>query len=104
MAKQAETFADRLRSLREAAGLSQYRLAQLAGVTKQTVSRLELGTVQPSWESVQALARGLGVDVGAFVVAVPHPEVRPGLPRGRPRKQQGEGEKPAAKKLKRGAK
>jgi transcriptional regulator with XRE-family HTH domain len=80
------------------------RLAQLAVVTKQTVSRLELGTVHPSWESGQALARGLGVAVGAFVVAAQHPEAPPDLPRGRPRKQQGEGEKPAAKKPKKGAK
>jgi transcriptional regulator with XRE-family HTH domain len=87
VAKKPETFADRLKSLREAADLSQYRLAQLSGVSKQTLSRLELGLTLPSWETVQALARGLGVEVTAFVIesarpAEPVPEVkRPGRPR-----------------------
>lgn len=66
-----ETFADRLRSLREAAGISQYRLAQLSGLTKQTLSRLELGESKPSWETVQALARALAVDVTVFVTEPP---------------------------------
>jgi transcriptional regulator with XRE-family HTH domain len=82
-----ETFAERLQALREKAGVTQYRLAQLSGVSKQTLSRLELGTTQPSWDTVQALARGLGVEVGAFVIesARQTPPV-PARPRGRPRK------------------
>jgi transcriptional regulator with XRE-family HTH domain len=84
----AETFADRLKSLRERTGVSQYRLAQLAGLAKQTVSRLELGQIRPSWETVQALARGLGVEVGAFVTdqGAPAEQPPPAKPRGRPRK------------------
>jgi len=60
-------FADRLRSLREKAGISQYRLAKRSGVSKHMVSRLELGTRQPSWETVQRLANALGVDCRSFV-------------------------------------
>ncbi len=60
-------FADRLRSLRERAGISQYRLAKRSGVSKHMVSRLELGTTQPSWETVQRLAKALGVDCRSFV-------------------------------------
>jgi transcriptional regulator with XRE-family HTH domain len=86
MAKQ-ETFADRLHSLREGAGVSQYRLGQLSQVSKQTLSRLELGLASPSWETVQALARGLGVSVEAFVIEPGNPpEVPPVKSPGRPRK------------------
>ena len=49
------------------AGVSQYRLAQLSGVTKQTVSKLELDETSPSWETVQLLAKALGVSCEAFV-------------------------------------
>lgn len=66
--KKRETFADRLRALREVAGISQYRLAKLSGLSKQAVSYLESGQYQPSWETVQALAKALGVTCEAFVV------------------------------------
>jgi transcriptional regulator with XRE-family HTH domain len=92
----AETFADRLKSLREGAGVSQYRLAQLAGLAKQTVSRLELGQIRPSWETVQALARGLGIEVGAFVIDRGGPAAPPPRPRGRPKKAEAQAP-PAAK-------
>jgi transcriptional regulator with XRE-family HTH domain len=59
-------FARRLQSLRGAAGISQYQLAKLSGISKQTISRLELGETGPSWETVQALAAVLGVDCRAF--------------------------------------
>src|SRR5438105_2528705 len=59
-------FADCLRSLREKAGISQYRLAKQSGVSKQMVSLLELGGTQPSWETVQRLANTLGVDCRSF--------------------------------------
>src|SRR5260370_15096588 len=60
-------FAECLRSLRHKAGVSQYQLAKQSGVSKQMVSRLELGTRQPSWETVQRLANVLGVDCRSFV-------------------------------------
>src|SRR5579871_6339550 len=83
-----ETFADRLQALRERAGLTQYRLAQLSGITKQTLSRLELGKTQPTWDTVQTLAAALQVDVGAFVThsSKTPDEAPPSRPRGRPPK------------------
>ncbi|MBY0512555.1 MAG: helix-turn-helix domain-containing protein [Gemmataceae bacterium] len=60
------TFAERLRELREASGLSQYALAKRSGVTKQAISLLERGDNEPSWVSVRKLARGLGVSVSEF--------------------------------------
>jgi len=81
-----ETFAQRLAALREKAGISQYRLAQLSGVSKQALSQLECGTSQPSWETVRALARGLGIGVAAFDTGQAEPVAGvPARPRGRPR-------------------
>jgi transcriptional regulator with XRE-family HTH domain len=86
MARQ-QTFADRLRAAREKAGVTPYRLAQLSGITKQAISRLESGQSQPTWDTVQALARALGVSCEAFTTPPPAPAAAPPVkPRGRPRK------------------
>ena len=62
MAKAAKKgFAAKLRSAREAAGVSQYELAKRSRVSKQSISALELGERKPSWETVQKLAAGLGI-------------------------------------------
>jgi transcriptional regulator with XRE-family HTH domain len=60
------TFAARLTELREKAGLSQYKLAQLSGVSKQTISQLEKGEGDPSWDTVKKLAHALGVSIDEF--------------------------------------
>jgi transcriptional regulator with XRE-family HTH domain len=62
-------FADRLRELRIKRGLSQYAVAKRSGLTKQALSKLELGEREPNWETVQRLALALGVDCSAFVDA-----------------------------------
>jgi transcriptional regulator with XRE-family HTH domain len=80
-------FAVRLASLRERAGMSQYRLAQLAGLTKQTISRLEMGESVPTWPTVQLIALALRLDYGALAdPSLQLPEEKPAAPRGRPRK------------------
>ncbi len=66
LAKQEASFAHKLISLREAAGLSQYQLAQKTGLTRQALSLLEFGEREPSWATVQAIAMGLGVNCTAF--------------------------------------
>jgi transcriptional regulator with XRE-family HTH domain len=63
MANALPHFAKRLKELREAAGLSKYRLAQLSGLTRQAISNLELGNREPTWVTVQRLARALGVSM-----------------------------------------
>lgn len=70
------SFAARLKELREAAGISQYHLAELAGLSRQALNHLEAGKRQPTWETVRALARALKVSVEAFdeAVATPEPE------------------------------
>jgi transcriptional regulator with XRE-family HTH domain len=82
-------FAGRLRTLRESAGLSQYALAKRAGLSKQGMSRLELGEREPTWVTVQRLAAALGVSFEAFadpdVARQAQNDEPPGVP-GRPRK------------------
>ena len=98
MAKETSaTFADRLRALREAKGISSYALANLTGLTKQSLSQLERGESQPSWQTVQLLAAALGVDCTAFAdPGVKPPAPAEAKPRGRPRKDaEGETATPA---------
>jgi len=59
-------FAARLRSLREAAGITKYRLAQLSGITQQQIGRLESGTREPSLETARRLAQALGRKLDAW--------------------------------------
>lgn len=61
-----EDFGERLKRLRKAAGLTQAALAERAGVSLNSVSRWEIGDRQPSWESVVALSKALGVETSAF--------------------------------------
>lgn len=60
------TFPDRLKALREKAGLSGAELAEKCDTTRQTIHNLESGTYRPSWEMVQRLAAVLGVSTDTF--------------------------------------
>src|SRR5262245_2267523 len=46
---------ERLRTLRERAGLSQEKLAGLCGVTQPSLSQMESGKLAPSWETALRL-------------------------------------------------
>jgi transcriptional regulator with XRE-family HTH domain len=68
-------FGGRLRALREAAGLAQERLAQRAGCSVGTLSKLERGSQEPYWPLVLMLAKALGARPNDFVPqgdAAPH--------------------------------
>jgi transcriptional regulator with XRE-family HTH domain len=52
----------RLRAAREAALLSQRELAEAAGITQSTLSRLEMGKQTARGKTVRALAIALKVD------------------------------------------
>jgi transcriptional regulator with XRE-family HTH domain len=54
-----QQFGDNLREMRERAGLSQERLAQLADLDRTEVSLLERGKRMPRLDTIVALARGL---------------------------------------------
>jgi transcriptional regulator with XRE-family HTH domain len=70
-------FAARLRELRTAAELTQQELADRAGMHRQSLTKLERAEREPSWGTVQALARALGVDCTAFQVEDKPAEVKP---------------------------
>lgn len=61
----------RLRTLREAKGMSQIRLAATSGVTHELVSRLERGRGSPRAGTVRALAEALRVEPCWFVATDP---------------------------------
>jgi transcriptional regulator with XRE-family HTH domain len=97
------SFAGRLRELREQAGLTTYALAKKCGLTKQALYRLEEGTNEPTWQTVQLLAAALAVSCEAFVdPSLQPPASEPVRPRGRPKKAETE-EKPAKRTRKKKA-
>lgn len=52
----AQTVADRLISLRAERGFSQARLAELAGVDRKTINRIENGHFSPSLDTLTRLS------------------------------------------------
>jgi excisionase family DNA binding protein len=62
-----ERVAQRLRALREAAGLSQLALGAVAGLTHEAISRLETGERTAAPETVRRLARALRVKPERFI-------------------------------------
>jgi transcriptional regulator with XRE-family HTH domain len=66
MSKAAADFGNRLRELREAAGLTQGQLAERAGLHIQGVVKLERGEREPAWSTLLSLAEALGCSVAAF--------------------------------------
>ena len=52
----------RLKAIRERRALSQQELAQLAGLTRVTITRLESGVTQPYPKTTRKLAEVLGVN------------------------------------------
>src|SRR5262245_21543242 len=73
---------NRIRELREAAGLSREQLATAAGVSVRGIVQWELGEREPGWFNMLALSEALGVDCNAFVqVPAERPPGGPGRPR-----------------------
>ena len=61
-------FARRLRGLRREAGLSQQRLADISGVGRVTIARLETAAQSPRPETMQRLATAMGYPVQALMM------------------------------------
>jgi transcriptional regulator with XRE-family HTH domain len=57
-----------VRESRLRSGLSQRRLAELAGLTQPTVARIENGRIQPTFDRLLALVRACGLDLDVRVV------------------------------------
>ena len=62
------TLGQRVRRLRNSAGLSQDALAGAAGVGRVTLVRLEKGEQTPRFRTLEAIAKALGVGVLDLVV------------------------------------
>ena len=60
------SFSERLRELRKKAGLSQDGLAKAAGLSTDTISKLERPGKEPAWDTAVKLAAALGVQLDAF--------------------------------------
>ncbi len=60
------TFGERLKVLREKAGLSQAELAERAGISQRAISHWELGKREPLISAVQKLCAALGVSCDVF--------------------------------------
>ncbi len=79
-------FAARLRELRIASGKSQAEIAEEAGTSVRSLSKLETGKQEPTWPIVVALAKVLGVECTEFLET---PTTKQDAPRrGRPRKDE----------------
>jgi transcriptional regulator with XRE-family HTH domain len=61
------TFAERLKALRESAGLTQAALAERAGMNPFGVAKLEQGVREPTWATVQALCKALNISCEEFL-------------------------------------
>ena len=76
-----QVFANRLRSLRQARGYSQQKLADIANVEQSTIKRIELRQLAPTLDLLISLSRALALEVRDLVddPAITHsdPEVSP---------------------------
>lgn len=75
-------FAVKLKAMRRAAGLSQKSLAEKAGLHPMALAKLEQGQRGPAWETVQALAKALGVTCLEFTEGATEP-VKPSGTKGK---------------------
>jgi transcriptional regulator with XRE-family HTH domain len=68
------TFADKLRELRERAGLTQAQLAEASGLPLGSLRNYEQGQREPYWSVLFKLAKALGVSSEAFAECAPSSE------------------------------
>lgn len=60
-------YLDQLQALRKKRGLSQAKLAEIIGVEQPTIQRWESGKRMPDLDSLEALAKALGVTPGSLL-------------------------------------
>lgn len=58
----ARRLGSRIRQIRKAEKLSQERLAEKVGMTRESISRMESGVLQPSLNTLSALSAALNVN------------------------------------------
>lgn len=57
------TFGKKLQQIRKAKGLTQEKLAELAGVHEKHISKLELGTYKPSFDTLNKVLTALDLKI-----------------------------------------
>lgn len=62
-----KVLADRLFELRSEADLSQARLAEIAGVDRKTINRIENGHFSPALDTIVRLSVALGITPSALL-------------------------------------
>lgn len=62
-AKSAFEWGERVRTEREAAGLTQAELADAIGTSQPAIARLEAGGVNPSLDTLARVAQALGLEL-----------------------------------------
>lgn len=77
------TFGEKLRELRDAAGLTQLALAAAAGVPIGTVRDYEQGSRDPLLSNAQRLAKALGASLDVFPPPTPRPKKGRGKSKGK---------------------
>lgn len=65
-AQQAIKLGPRLKQIRQGRGWTLEQTAQRSGVARSTLSKIENDTMSPTFEIIQKIARGLGVDIVEF--------------------------------------
>jgi transcriptional regulator with XRE-family HTH domain len=63
-----QTLGERIRELRESAGLTQEALARAANIGRVTLVRLEKGEQTPRFKTLDAIAKALGIRVPELLV------------------------------------
>lgn len=79
-----EFLPQRIKNLRESAGLGQLELAKMAGITQAQVSNYEVGKQFPGLETAAKLAAAFGITVADLIGEA---DPKPGAPRP-PRKEE----------------
>ncbi len=84
------TFAERMKNLREAAGLTQAALAERSGIGVSTLRQFEYGRREPTYGTLVKLAAGLGVSLSAFDASATLAAKSKAKPAAKPRRKKAE--------------
>lgn len=76
-----------VRAARRRAAITQRELAKRAGISADSVNKIETGHHSPRPTTLRKLATALGVEVGELMEAPPEAPERPRKPRGTPRER-----------------
>ena len=59
---------EKIREVRESKGMSQYRLAEITGITRSTINRYETGSIQKiSFDNLLRICEALEIDIKEII-------------------------------------